>query len=80
MAIMSSGLTKLPNDGTIRGADTNRSIGYITDRWRNGGVFTQGGRQQKNKKEGVKQKRNEVNKSTQTNKPCFVQPAVTAGF
>lgn len=35
MAITSSVLTKVPNDGTIKGADTNRSIGYTTDTWRN---------------------------------------------
>lgn len=35
MAITSSVLTKVPNDGTIKGTDTNRSIGYTTDTWRN---------------------------------------------
>lgn len=48
MAITAGALTKAPGDGTIKGADANRSIGHAGDRWRN----KDRGRRGKKKKRG----------------------------
>lgn len=87
MAITSSALTQVPNDGTIKGADTNRSIGYTTDTWRNESknknLYARQRATQKKKKErkkGRAEKRKRCKKHTQTNEPCFVQAAVTVVF
>lgn len=80
MAITSSVLTNLPNNGTIKGADTNRSIRHTTDRLKNEEekkISTQGNGQ---KQEGGKTEEKIVSRNIQTNKSRSVRAAVTVVF
>lgn len=75
IAITGAALTKPPNDGTINGADTNRSIGHTSDREGSGrAVCTKKGENE------LKERGKKVNKCIETNKRCLVQPAVTVVF
>lgn len=80
MAITSSVLTKVPNDGTIKGADTNRSIGYTTDTWRNESknknLLTGNTKKKKKerKKEGLKRGNGAKSTRKQTSRALSRQP------